>query len=71
VSAAGVAMFDRWMLLMTVGTFAAVYPLMYFTQEYISLSNAILASAALAIVIFLRSPQTIGLKGIANETKIL
>jgi hypothetical protein len=39
------------MLLMTAGTFCAAYPLMYFTQEYISLGQAILGSAALAIII--------------------
>ena len=27
--------FDVWMLLLTVGTFAGAYPLMYFAQEYI------------------------------------
>jgi drug/metabolite transporter (DMT)-like permease len=51
VSAGGVAKFDRWMLLMTVGTFCAADALLYFTQEYISLGQAILASSALAIVI--------------------
>lgn len=51
VSAAGVEAFDRWMLLMTVGTFAAAYPLMYFTQEYIKLDYAILLSAGLSLVI--------------------
>jgi prepilin-type N-terminal cleavage/methylation domain-containing protein len=51
VSAAGVEQFDRWMLLLTVGTFAAAYPLMYFTQEYIKLDHAILLSAGLALLI--------------------
>ena len=31
------AEFDRWMLLLTIGTFAGGYPLMYFAQEYIPL----------------------------------
>jgi prepilin-type N-terminal cleavage/methylation domain-containing protein len=51
VNAASVVRFDRWMLLMTVGTFAAAYPLMYFTQEYITLGPAILVSAGLALLI--------------------
>jgi hypothetical protein len=46
-----VTRFDRWMLLLTVGTFAGAYPLMYFAQEYISLAAAILASAAIALAI--------------------
>src|SRR5262249_30147901 len=33
--------FDRWTLLMTVGTFAGAYPLMYFAQEYVSLIVAV------------------------------
>jgi prepilin-type N-terminal cleavage/methylation domain-containing protein len=43
--------FDRWMLLLTVGTFAGAYPLMYFAQEYISLETAVLASGGLALAI--------------------
>src|SRR5205807_10482687 len=31
--AASVPRFDLWMLLLTVGTFAGSYPLMYFAQE--------------------------------------
>src|SRR5258707_13989096 len=52
IHAAGVTRFDRWMLLLTVVTFAGAYPLMYFAQEYISLSQAVLISAggALAII---------------------
>jgi hypothetical protein len=51
VHAAQVERFDRWMLLLTVGTFAGAYPLMYFAQEYIPLEAAVLASAGLALVI--------------------
>jgi prepilin-type N-terminal cleavage/methylation domain-containing protein len=51
IHAAGVTQFDRWMLLLTVGTFAAAYPLMYFAQEYISLGPAVLLSAGVALVI--------------------
>jgi prepilin-type N-terminal cleavage/methylation domain-containing protein len=49
--AAGVTRFDIWMLLLTVGTFAGAYPLMYFAQEYISLGQAILASVGIALLI--------------------
>lgn len=51
VHAASIATFDRWMLIMTVGTFAGAYPLMYFAQEYISLVPAVLISAGIAILI--------------------
>lgn len=51
VQAASVPRFDIWMLLLTVGTFAGAYPLMYFAQEYISLGPAVVVSAAVAIVI--------------------
>jgi hypothetical protein len=51
VQAASVPRFDIWMLLLTVGTFAGAYPLMYFAQEYISLGPAVVVSAAVAIAI--------------------
>jgi hypothetical protein len=51
VHAAGVTRFDRWMLLLTVGTFAGAYPLMYFAQEYIPLWAAVAASAGVALAI--------------------
>jgi prepilin-type N-terminal cleavage/methylation domain-containing protein len=51
VRAASVVQFDRWMLLLTVGTFAGAYPLMYFAQEYISLGPAVLISAGVALAI--------------------
>ncbi len=51
VHAASIARFDRWMLVLTVGTFAGAYPLMYFAQEYISLGPAVLISAGLAVLI--------------------
>src|SRR5205823_6601986 len=51
VHAFEVTRFDRWMLLLTVGTFAGVYPLMYFAQEYIPLEGAVLASAGVALAI--------------------
>jgi len=51
VQAFSVARFDLWMLLLTVGTFAGAYPLMYFAQEYISLGPAVFISAGIAIAI--------------------
>lgn len=49
VHAASVTRFDRWVLLLTVGTFASAYPLMYFAQEYVSLGPAVFLSAAVAL----------------------
>jgi prepilin-type N-terminal cleavage/methylation domain-containing protein len=43
--------FDRWTLLLTVGTFAGAYPLMYFAQEYLPLTTAVVASAGVALLI--------------------
>jgi hypothetical protein len=39
------------MLLLTVGTFAGAYPLMYFAQEYIALWPAVLISAGFALAV--------------------
>lgn len=49
VHAASVTRFDRWVLLLTVGTFASAYPLMHFAQEYVSLGPAVFLSAAVAL----------------------
>ena len=51
VCAASVSRFDLWMLLLTVGTFAGAYPLMYFAQEYIALGPAVLIAGGIALVI--------------------
>ena len=51
VQAASVPNFDRWMLLLTIGTFAGAYPLMYFLQEYVTLLPAVMISGAFAIFI--------------------
>jgi prepilin-type N-terminal cleavage/methylation domain-containing protein len=51
VRAASVTRFNLWMLLLTVGTFAGAYPLMYFAQEYIALGPAVLIAAGIALVI--------------------
>jgi prepilin-type N-terminal cleavage/methylation domain-containing protein len=53
--------FDRWMLLLIIGAFAAAYPLMYFAQEYIKLGPAIYASVGIALVIIgIRAVTLIG-----------
>jgi prepilin-type N-terminal cleavage/methylation domain-containing protein len=55
--------FDRWMLLLTVGTFAGAYPLMYFAQEYIPLEAAVLAAAGFALaVIGIRAITLMGVR---------
>jgi hypothetical protein len=43
--------FDRWMLLLIMGTFTGAYPLMYFAQEFIPLSAAIAASSVFVLVV--------------------
>src|SRR5207249_3767766 len=43
--------FDRWMLLLVLGTFAGAYPLMYFAQEFIPLNAAIFASLTVVLAI--------------------
>ena len=43
--------FDRWMLLLVLGTFTGAYPLMYFAQEFIPLLAAILVSSVVVLVI--------------------
>jgi hypothetical protein len=43
--------FDRWILLLVLGTFTGTYPLMYFAQEFIPLNAAIIASAILVLAV--------------------
>jgi hypothetical protein len=63
IRAAGVERFDRWMLLLTVGTFAGAYPLMYFAQEYIPLGTAVAVSAGLALAIIgVRAVTLVGVR---------
>lgn len=55
--------FDRWMLLLIIGTFAGAYPLMYFAQEFISLNTAIFGSAIIVLfVIAIRSVTMMGVR---------
>ena len=51
--------FDRWMLLLVLGTFTGAYPLMYFAQEFIPLNAAILSSSAIVIAIIAVRAATI------------
>jgi hypothetical protein len=63
VYAAAVPQFDRWMLLLTIGTFAGGYPLMYFAQEYVSLPLAVVISGGLVLLIIgVRSATLMGVK---------
>ncbi len=43
--------FDRWMLLLVLGTFTGAYPLMYFAQEFIPLNAAMGISAGIVLLI--------------------
>lgn len=53
--------YDRWMLLLVLGTFTGAYPLMYFAQEFISLSAAMLISSIFVLlVIAIRSITIMG-----------
>jgi prepilin-type N-terminal cleavage/methylation domain-containing protein len=55
--------FDRWLLLLIIGTFAGAYPLMYFAQEFISLNTAIFGSAIIVLfVIAIRSVTMMGIR---------
>ena len=70
VQAMSASRFDVWMLLLTVGTFAGAYPLMYFAQEYIALGPAVVVSAGIAIAIIGVRAMTLmgmwrGLAGVA------
>ena len=55
--------FDRWLLLLILGTFTGAYPLMYFAQEFITLNSAILVSSAIVLaVIAIRSMTIMSLR---------
>jgi prepilin-type N-terminal cleavage/methylation domain-containing protein len=43
--------FDRWMLLLILGTFTGAYPLMYFAQEFTSLNHAMLAASVFVLIV--------------------
>lgn len=55
--------FDRWMLLLILGTFTGAYPLMYFAQEFIPLYAAIFSSSVFVLlVIAIRAITIIGFR---------
>jgi hypothetical protein len=55
--------FDRWMLLLVLGTFSGAYPLMYFAQEFIPLNAAMLISSGLVLlVVAVRSVTIMGFR---------
>ncbi len=63
VNAFHVERFDRWMLLLTVGTFTGAYPLMYFAQEFITLRLAMLVSCGVVLsIIAIRTITIMGLR---------
>jgi prepilin-type N-terminal cleavage/methylation domain-containing protein len=43
--------FDRWMLLMVIGTYTGAFPLMYFAQEFIPLNYAMIVAGGLVLAI--------------------
>jgi prepilin-type N-terminal cleavage/methylation domain-containing protein len=55
----GIQKFDRWMLLLVLGTFTGAYPLMYFAQEFISLNVAMAAASVLVLVVIAIRSMTI------------
>jgi prepilin-type N-terminal cleavage/methylation domain-containing protein len=57
-----VVRFDRWMLLLVLGTFAGAYPLMYFAQEFIPLNAAIGVAAGLVLLVI--SWRTVTIMGV-------
>lgn len=55
--------FDRWLLLLVLGTFTGAYPLMYFAQEFIPLNPAMFAAGGLVLaVITIASMKIMGWK---------
>ncbi len=43
--------FDRWTLLLVLGTFAGSYPLMYFAQQFVPLLTAVVGSSVVVLAI--------------------
>jgi hypothetical protein len=65
-NAFAVERFDRWLLLLVLGTFAGAYPLMYFAQEFIPLDWAMLASGGLVLLII--AVRTMTVMGVRRAT---
>jgi prepilin-type N-terminal cleavage/methylation domain-containing protein len=56
-----ITQFDRWTLLLVLGTFAGSYPLMYFAQEFIPLKAALVGSSTVVLaIIAVRSITAMG-----------
>jgi len=53
---------DRWMLLLIIGTFTGSFPLMYFAQEFMGLTAAMVASASAVLVII--AARTLSIMGL-------
>jgi hypothetical protein len=53
---------DRWMLLLIIGTFTGAFPLMYFAQEFMGLTAAMVASASAVLVII--AARTLSIMGL-------
>jgi hypothetical protein len=51
--------FDRWLLLLILGTFAGAYPLMYFAQEFIPLNSAVIVSSGIVLLVIAVRSMTI------------
>lgn len=51
--------FDRWLLLLILGTFTGAYPLMYFAQEFIPLNIAMFAAGGLVLSVITIASMTI------------
>jgi hypothetical protein len=59
----GLEHFDRWMLLLVLGTFAGAYPMMYFLQEFIPLNVAMfVCGGGVLLIILIRTATVIGLR---------
>lgn len=57
---------DVWMLLLIIGAFAGGYPLMYFVQDFLPLTWAVVASTLLVLVVIaVRSLTLLGRVGVA------
>src|ERR1051326_318554 len=63
--------YDRWMLLLVLGTFTGAYPLMYFAQEFIPLNAAIFSSAAIVLLVIALRSATIMSRRLAFFSTVL
>ncbi|HEX3355814.1 MAG TPA: prepilin-type N-terminal cleavage/methylation domain-containing protein [Tepidisphaeraceae bacterium] len=72
----GVGNFDRWMLVLVLGTFTGAYPLMYFAQQFIPLRWAIILSEGLVMAIIAARVMSImgwrlGLAGVTLPAAVI